>query len=43
MYPETGFTKGHVIDYYRRVAPYILPHLKNRPITRIRFPEGDGG
>ena len=34
MYPsEVGFTKGQVIDYYTRVASYILPHLKDRPIT----------
>ena len=43
MYPETGFTKGQVIDYYSRVAPYILPHLKNRPITMKRFPDGIHG
>lgn len=43
MYPATGFTKGQVIDYYRRVAPYILPHLKDRPITRLRFPDGVRG
>lgn len=43
MYPETGFTKGQVIDYYTRVAPYILPHLKNRPITMKRFPDGIHG
>src|SRR4051812_11314751 len=40
MYPETGFTKGQVIDYYTRAARYLLPHLKDRPITRIRFPNG---
>ena len=33
MYPETGFTKGQVIDYYTGIARYILPHLKGRPIT----------
>jgi bifunctional non-homologous end joining protein LigD len=43
MYPETGFTKGQVIDYYTRVAPYLLPHLKNRPITLKRFPDGVAG
>jgi bifunctional non-homologous end joining protein LigD len=42
MYPETGFTKSQVIDYYTGVARYILPHLKNRPITLKRFPDGIG-
>ncbi len=40
LYPETGFTKGEVIDYYVRVAPYLLPHLADRPLTRIRYPNG---
>ena len=43
MYPKTGFTKGHVIDYYRAIAPYLLPHLKDRPITMKRFPDGVSG
>jgi bifunctional non-homologous end joining protein LigD len=43
MYPETGFTKGQVIDYYTRVAPHLLPHLKDRPITLKRFPNGVAG
>jgi bifunctional non-homologous end joining protein LigD len=40
MYPASGFTKGEVIDYYVRVAPVLLPHLANRPLTRIRYPNG---
>jgi bifunctional non-homologous end joining protein LigD len=40
MYPETGFTKGQVIDYYTRVSRWLLPHLEDRPITRIRYPNG---
>lgn len=40
MYPRTGTTKAEVIDYYARVAPVILPHLANRPVTRIRYPHG---
>ena len=43
MYPQTGFTKGQVIDYYTGIARYILPHIKNRPITLKRFPDGIGG
>jgi len=43
MYPEVGFTKGQVIDYYSRAARYILPHLKDRPITMKRFPDGIDG
>lgn len=42
LYPE--FTKSEVIDYYVRVAPVMLPHLKDRAATRIRWPDGvDGG
>ncbi|GII21397.1 non-homologous end-joining DNA ligase [Planosporangium mesophilum] len=43
LYPEAGFTKGEVIDYYTRVAPAILPHLRDRPVTRIRYPNGVAG
>ena len=40
LYPEAGFTKGQVVDYYLRIAPIILPHLKNRPLTLKRYPNG---
>jgi bifunctional non-homologous end joining protein LigD len=40
MYPSTGFTKGAVIDYYARIAPAIIPHLRGRPLTLKRYPEG---
>ncbi|MBB2945109.1 bifunctional non-homologous end joining protein LigD [Actinoplanes lutulentus] len=40
MYPAAGFTKGEVIDYYTRIAPVMLPHLRGRAATRIRFPNG---
>jgi bifunctional non-homologous end joining protein LigD len=43
MYPDVGFSKGQVIDYYRRVSRYLLPHVKNRPITLKRFPNGVKG
>ena len=40
LYPEAGFTKGEVIDYYAKVAPAIVPHLAGRALTLRRFPEG---
>ena len=43
MYPEVGFTKAQIVDYYVRIAPYLLPHLKGRPLTMKRYPEGVGG
>ena len=43
LYPEAGFTKGHVIDYYSRVAPVLLPHLRGRPLTLKRYPNGVDG
>jgi bifunctional non-homologous end joining protein LigD len=43
LYPETGFTKGQVIDFYSRVARFILPHIENRPITLKRYPNGVQG
>jgi bifunctional non-homologous end joining protein LigD len=44
FYPETGFTKGQVIDYYIRISPVLLPHLKDRPLTLKRYPDGvEGG
>jgi bifunctional non-homologous end joining protein LigD len=40
LYPAYGFTKAHVLDYYRRISPFILPHLKDRALTLKRYPEG---
>jgi bifunctional non-homologous end joining protein LigD len=40
LYPKAGFTKGQVIDYYMRIAPVLLPHLKDRPLTLKRYPNG---
>lgn len=40
LYPRAGFTKGQVIDYYVRIAPVLLPHLKDRPLTMKRYPNG---
>ncbi len=39
LYPN-GFTKGEVIEYYTKIAPFIMPHLRNRPVSLKRFPGG---
>jgi bifunctional non-homologous end joining protein LigD len=43
LYPGNGFTKAQVIDYYTRIAPWLLPHYAERPVTMVRFPDGVGG
>ncbi len=43
LYPEVGFTKGQVVDYYHRIAPVLVPHLLGRPLTLKRFPNGVDG
>lgn len=40
MFPATETTKGEVLNYYARVAPVLLPHLADRPVTRVRWPHG---
>jgi bifunctional non-homologous end joining protein LigD len=40
LYPKAGFTKGDMIEYYTRVAPALLPHLRGRPLTLKRYPNG---
>lgn len=40
LYPAAGFSKQQIIDYYVRIAPAMLPHLKDRPLTRKRYPNG---
>jgi bifunctional non-homologous end joining protein LigD len=40
LWPETGFTKGEMIDYYARIADALLPHLRGRPLTLKRYPNG---
>jgi bifunctional non-homologous end joining protein LigD len=42
LYPQAGFSKGEVVDYYARVAPALIPHLAGRAVTLRRFPEGVG-
>ncbi len=43
LYPAVGFTKGEVIDYYTRVSAVVLPHLRDRPLTLKRYPNGVEG
>jgi bifunctional non-homologous end joining protein LigD len=40
LYPDAEFTKGEIIDYYARIAPVMLPHLRDRPASFIRYPNG---
>jgi len=40
LYPEAGFTKGQVIDYYMRIAPALLRQIQGRPLTLKRYPNG---
>src|SRR5918995_292945 len=42
LYPETGTTKGEVIEYYTRIGPTMIPHVTGRPVTRKRWPDGVG-
>jgi len=42
LYPATGTTKGEVLHYYAQVSPVLLPHLADRAVTRIRWPNGTG-
>ena len=43
LYPEDGFTKGEVLDYYQRISGVLLPHVAGRPMTLKRYPEGVDG
>src|SRR4051812_17642328 len=43
LYPSAEFTKAHVIDYYMKVAKWLLPHFAQRPVTLNRFPDGVRG
>ncbi len=43
LWPSTGFTKGDLVEYYRRVAPVLLPHVGGRALTLARYPDGVDG
>jgi bifunctional non-homologous end joining protein LigD len=43
LYPRAGFTKRQVVEYYIAVARYLLPHLRDRPVTLKRYPNGTRG
>ena len=43
FFPEKGLTKGDLVDYYERIAPWMLPYLMNRPLVLTRFPDGIHG
>ena len=43
FYPKSGFTKGQVVEYYTRIAPVLLPHLRDRHLTLKRYPNGVDG
>ncbi len=40
LYPQTGFTKGDLVEFYARMAPVLVPHLRDRPLTLKRYPNG---
>ena len=43
FWPDDGFTKGDLIEYYRTISPWLLPYLKDRPVVLTRFPDGIAG
>ena len=43
FWPDEGYTKGDLIDYYESIAPFMLPHLAERPVVLVRYPDGIGG
>jgi bifunctional non-homologous end joining protein LigD len=43
FWPDEGYTKGDLLDYYRAIAPWLLPHLRDRPIVMTRYPDGIAG
>jgi bifunctional non-homologous end joining protein LigD len=43
FFPEHGYTKGDLVEYYRGIAPWLLPYLRDRPVTLTRYPDGIHG
>ncbi|HEX6104443.1 MAG TPA: DNA ligase D, partial [Gemmatimonadales bacterium] len=43
FWPDEGYTKGDLVAYYRAIAPWLLPYLRNRPLVMTRYPDGVGG
>src|SRR5690606_20489663 len=43
FWPDDGYTKGDLVDYYVAVAPRLLPYLENRPVVLTRYPDGMNG
>lgn len=43
MYPRDGLTKGDVVEYYSRIAKHMLPHIRDRPVSMLRYPDGIDG
>src|SRR5215216_2957881 len=43
LYPDDQIIKAHLIEYYLTIAPTILAHLKGRPLSLVRYPDGIGG
>lgn len=43
FWPDEGFTKGQMLQYYEAIAPWLLPHLERRPVMLVRYPDGVAG
>src|SRR5262249_8224798 len=43
FWPDDGYTKGDLVDYYRAISPWLLPYLADRPVVMTRFPDGING
>ena len=43
LFPEDGIVKAELIEYYLKIAPTILRHIKGRPLSLVRYPDGVGG